>query len=347
MIISNKVKNTKLIINIVVLILIYFFSFNIFPKLSFYNKLEYREIMVNEHLLNLLSFTNSNKFIVSSISSSIANEQDLNIEKNRFLNQYFYYLIKNNLISNAPCPKELMVNNLRNIQIFNNATNDFLDNNFKFNVRFSFYKFFWSTEKLDINKCFDYIFKENLNKYFLLYRNRIVEKVENKIKFINSQIDNNEQKLENSKVINDLPFSTFLGELEKGNIVSVDIKGNSIEGTFANGTKFRTYSPNYPNLVEKLSSKGVSFSAKSTRQTLEEIDYELINKLKKNIVYLKSFNYFIDPNVNYTFTQQKDKISPKILTFVICLILLVFINIGFIKLNKKQISKFINKFMNS
>ena len=59
----------------------------------------------------------------------------------------------------------------------------------------------------------------------------------------------------------DLPFSTFLGEVEKGNIVSVDIKGNSIEGTFANGTKFRTYSPNYPNLVEKLSSKGVSFSA--------------------------------------------------------------------------------------
>ena len=59
----------------------------------------------------------------------------------------------------------------------------------------------------------------------------------------------------------DLPFSTFISEVDKGNVVSVDIKGSSLEGKFANCTKFRTYSPNYPNLVEKLSSKGVSFSA--------------------------------------------------------------------------------------
>ena len=59
----------------------------------------------------------------------------------------------------------------------------------------------------------------------------------------------------------DLPFSTFISEVDKGNVVSVDIKGNSLVGKFANGTQFRTYSPNYPNLVEKLSSKGVSFSA--------------------------------------------------------------------------------------
>jgi ATP-dependent Zn proteases len=59
----------------------------------------------------------------------------------------------------------------------------------------------------------------------------------------------------------DLPFSTFISEVDKGNVVSVDIKGSSLVGKFANGTQFRTYSPNYPNLVEKLSSKGVSFSA--------------------------------------------------------------------------------------
>jgi cell division protease FtsH len=59
----------------------------------------------------------------------------------------------------------------------------------------------------------------------------------------------------------DLPFSNFMEEIDKGNVISVDIKGNNIEGTFANGTKFKTYSPNYPNLVEKLSSKSVSFSA--------------------------------------------------------------------------------------
>ena len=344
MIISNKIKKAKLIINIIVLILIYFFSFHIFPKLSFYNKLEYKEIVVNELFLNLLSLTNSNKFI----DNSFANEKDLDDEKNRFLNQYFYYLINNNnLISDAPCPKELMVNNLRNIQIFNDGTNNFLNNNLKFNVRFSFYKFFWSSEKLDINKCFEYIFKENLNKYLLLNRVRFVEKIENKIKFINIENNNNNQKLENSKVINDLPFSTFLGEVEKGNIVSVvisaDIKGNSIEGTFANGTKFKTYSLNYPNLVEKLSSKGVSFSVVPKN----EKTFEIVNKLETYIKLMRSINYFVDPNVSYTFTQQNDKSSPKILTFIICLLIVVFINIGFIKFNKKQISKFINKFMNS
>ena len=59
----------------------------------------------------------------------------------------------------------------------------------------------------------------------------------------------------------DLPFSTFMSEMDKGNITSVDIRGNEIHGTFANGTKFRTYSPNYPNLVEKLNGKGVSITA--------------------------------------------------------------------------------------
>src|SRR5210317_2213606 len=59
----------------------------------------------------------------------------------------------------------------------------------------------------------------------------------------------------------DLPFSTFMSEMDKGNITSVDIRGNEIQGTFANGAKFRTYSPNYPNLVEKLNGKGVSITA--------------------------------------------------------------------------------------
>ena len=59
----------------------------------------------------------------------------------------------------------------------------------------------------------------------------------------------------------DLPFSTFITEVEKGNITSVDIKGNQIEGNFSNGAKFKTYSPNYPNLVERLTDKGVAISA--------------------------------------------------------------------------------------
>jgi hypothetical protein len=42
--ILNKINNAKVLINIVVLILIYFFSFHLYPNLGFYNKLEYKGI---------------------------------------------------------------------------------------------------------------------------------------------------------------------------------------------------------------------------------------------------------------------------------------------------------------
>ena len=59
----------------------------------------------------------------------------------------------------------------------------------------------------------------------------------------------------------EMPFSTFLTEVDKGNVASVDIRGSEISGTFRDGKGFKTYSPNYPNLVEKLTAKGVSITA--------------------------------------------------------------------------------------
>ena len=59
----------------------------------------------------------------------------------------------------------------------------------------------------------------------------------------------------------ELPFSTFLSDIDKGNVTSVDIRGNEISGVYSNGKNFKTYAPNYPNLVDKLNSKGVSISA--------------------------------------------------------------------------------------
>ncbi|MDA9062900.1 ATP-dependent zinc metalloprotease FtsH [Candidatus Pelagibacter sp.] len=60
---------------------------------------------------------------------------------------------------------------------------------------------------------------------------------------------------------NSIIFSEFLTEVDNGGVVKVDIQGNNIRGLLANGNSFSTYSPNYPNLIEKLSSKGVSISA--------------------------------------------------------------------------------------
>ena len=59
----------------------------------------------------------------------------------------------------------------------------------------------------------------------------------------------------------EMPFSTFLTEVDKGNVVSVDIRGSELSGNFRDGKAFKTYSPNYPNLVEKLSAKGVAITA--------------------------------------------------------------------------------------
>ena len=61
---------------------------------------------------------------------------------------------------------------------------------------------------------------------------------------------------------NKVAFSEFLSEVDAGRVVEVEIQGNNISGVLANGKMFSTFSPNYPNLVEKLSSNGVSIVAR-------------------------------------------------------------------------------------
>ena len=56
-------------------------------------------------------------------------------------------------------------------------------------------------------------------------------------------------------------FSDFLTSVDNGEVLKVEIQGNNIKGVYSNGNSFTTYSPNDPNLIEKLSEKGVSISA--------------------------------------------------------------------------------------
>ena len=60
---------------------------------------------------------------------------------------------------------------------------------------------------------------------------------------------------------NSINFSEFLTEVDNGRVVQVEIKGNNINGVLSDGNNFTTYAPNDPNLIEKLSSKGVAISA--------------------------------------------------------------------------------------
>ena len=65
----------------------------------------------------------------------------------------------------------------------------------------------------------------------------------------------------NLKNSNKVIFSEFLDSVENGEVLKVEIQGNNIRGVYSNGNSFSTYSPNDPNLIEKLSDIGVSISA--------------------------------------------------------------------------------------
>ncbi len=64
-----------------------------------------------------------------------------------------------------------------------------------------------------------------------------------------------------NSIKNNIPFSNFLFEVDSGRVVEVTIQGNNIKGVLSDGSQFSTYSPNYPNLVEKLSQQKVSIVA--------------------------------------------------------------------------------------
>ena len=69
------------------------------------------------------------------------------------------------------------------------------------------------------------------------------------------------QNPKNTTNSNSLSFSKFMQEVEAGRVIEVQIKGNDIQGELSDGSKFKTYSPNYPNLVDKLSENKVSIIA--------------------------------------------------------------------------------------
>ncbi|RTZ89859.1 MAG: cell division protein FtsH [Deltaproteobacteria bacterium] len=62
-------------------------------------------------------------------------------------------------------------------------------------------------------------------------------------------------------------FSDFLNMVNNGEVIAVTIQGNRIEGTTTSGTQFKTYSPNYPDLVKLLQKKAVKITAKPPQES--------------------------------------------------------------------------------
>ncbi|MEN2985223.1 MAG: ATP-dependent metallopeptidase FtsH/Yme1/Tma family protein, partial [Thermodesulfovibrionaceae bacterium] len=70
-----------------------------------------------------------------------------------------------------------------------------------------------------------------------------------------------------TKTEKEIMFSEFLVKLQQNQIEEVTIKDHSIVGKLKDGTLFKTYYINYPELVKELSSHGVKITVKPPEQT--------------------------------------------------------------------------------
>ena len=61
-----------------------------------------------------------------------------------------------------------------------------------------------------------------------------------------------------------IPFSDFIAEVQNGQVREVTIKGHNISGYYTDGRGFSTYAPEDPQLVERLTKRGVVIKAVPT-----------------------------------------------------------------------------------
>ena len=60
---------------------------------------------------------------------------------------------------------------------------------------------------------------------------------------------------------NEIAFSQFLDAVDQGTVRKVTIQGHDISGSFTSGQTFRTYAPYDPNMITRLTDKGVEIKA--------------------------------------------------------------------------------------
>ncbi|MDG2187701.1 MAG: ATP-dependent zinc metalloprotease FtsH [Hyphomicrobiales bacterium] len=67
--------------------------------------------------------------------------------------------------------------------------------------------------------------------------------------------------------INEISYTTLISEVSGGNVRDVLISGDEITGTFNDGTKFHSFSPDDPQLIERLNDQGVNINAEPIKQS--------------------------------------------------------------------------------
>ncbi|MFQ5532850.1 MAG: ATP-dependent metallopeptidase FtsH/Yme1/Tma family protein, partial [Candidatus Methylomirabilales bacterium] len=64
----------------------------------------------------------------------------------------------------------------------------------------------------------------------------------------------------------ELIFSDFIARVDEGEVAEVTLKGSDIRGQLTDGTRFRTFAPQDPELVPTLRKKGVKIAARPVEQ---------------------------------------------------------------------------------
>jgi len=75
----------------------------------------------------------------------------------------------------------------------------------------------------------------------------------------------------NNRATTTISFSDFIVAADSGNVSEVHIRGNNVDGYFDDGRPFTTYSPDYPNLVDKLNENGVKITAEPSNKSMHPI----------------------------------------------------------------------------
>jgi cell division protease FtsH len=70
-----------------------------------------------------------------------------------------------------------------------------------------------------------------------------------------------------SRGINEISYTTLISEVSGGNVRDVVISGDEITGTFNDGSRFHSFSPDDPQFIERLNDQGVNINVKPIKQS--------------------------------------------------------------------------------
>ena len=81
----------------------------------------------------------------------------------------------------------------------------------------------------------------------------------------------------NQHAAQQLAYSDFVGDVGEGHVRSVVIQDHNVSGVLTDGTSFETYTPEDPNLVSRLTAKGVEVVAKPEDSDVNPLLRYLLN----------------------------------------------------------------------